>query len=471
MTLADELKQAFLFESLSDEQRQELAEAGSLVHAEAGEILFHEGEPADFLWMLLDGEWEGSRYVGGQKIVVLTTDRKGIYAGGFRAYGEGRGAGYRLTARALRASTLFRLPADELARLLWKWFPMGKHLLDGLFQTVERIDSLVRERESLVALGTMAAGLAHELNNPAAAAVRAGDDLRSTLRSMQETLPDLAVGTLSPDQLRAIFALQEQVAGLARDVSPLDALSAADREDEVADWLQGRGLDDAWKLAPVLVAGGVDLDWLEQAAGVLGPEALAPALRWIVCGLTASHLLDQLRESTRRISGLVRAVKEYTYMDRAPVQEIDVRDGIENTLVMLGHKLNEGTTVVREFDPELPRIEAYGSELNQVWLNLIDNAVDATNGDGEIRIRTTSDADGVLIEIADSGPGVPEDIRRRVFEPFFTTKEPGKGTGLGLDIARRIVVERHGGGLTLESEPGNTRFTVHLPLRLPRTGP
>jgi signal transduction histidine kinase len=345
---------------------------------------------------------------------------------------------------------------------------MGKHLLDGLFQTVERIDSLVRERESLVALGTMAAGLAHELNNPAAAAVRAGDDLRSTLEAMQGTLPALMNGTLSPAQLRAIFALQVQVSGLAGDVRPLDALSAADREDEIVAWLEDRGVDDAWTLAPSLVAGGLDLDWLEHAAEEVGPEALAPALRWIVCGLTASHLLSQLQGATRRISDLVRAVKEYTYMDRAPVQEIDLHDGIESTLVMLGHKLPHGTTVVREFDPALPRIEAYGSELNQVWLNLLDNAVDAAGGTGQVRIRTAHDGDGVLVEIADTGPGVPEDIQRRIFEPFFTTKEPGKGTGLGLDIARRIAVERHGGDLTLESEPGNTRFTVRLLYRLPR---
>jgi signal transduction histidine kinase len=464
--LADELRQTFLFAQLTEAQLQELVAAGSAVHCEAGDTLWHEGEPADFLFVLLDGELEFTQHAPGQKITLMTVDRKGLFAGGFRAFGEGPGSTYRATARALRTSTVFRLPSPELGRLLSAWFPLGKHLLDGLMQTLASVDALMRERESLVALGTMAAGMAHELNNPAAAAARAGAELGSTLGAMRDEISALAGSGLSPDQLQTVLALRAEVVETAGDNSRLDPLTVADREDAITDWLQDQGLDDGWKLAPTLVAGGLDLDWLEHTAQMVGPAALAPALWWITSSLTASSLLDQLRDATTRISDLVRAVKEYTYMDRAPVQEIDLREGLDNTLVMLGHKLKQGVKVVREYDPALPRVEAYGGQLNQVWLNLVDNAVDSMGGSGTIRIRTARDGDGVLVEIADSGPGVPEDIRRRIFDPFFTTKEPGKGTGLGLDIARRIVVERHGGDLSLESAPGNTRFIVRLPLRL-----
>ncbi len=471
MMLPEELRQTFLFAQLTEAQFRELVAAGSEVRVEAGDTLWHEGEPADALWVLLDGELEFSQHMPGQKVTLFTIDREGMWVGGFRAFGEGPGSTYRATVRVLRTSRMFQLPSPELGRLISAWFPMGKHLLDGLMQTLASVDTLMRERESLMALGTMAAGMAHELSNPAATAARAGAELGSTLGAMRDGISALTGSGLSPDQLQTIFALETAVEERTRYNPPLDPLAVTDREDEITDWLQDRGLDDGWKLAPTLVAGGLDLDWLERMAQMVGPAALAPALQWITSSLTASTLLDQLEDATSRISDLVGSVKEYVYMDRAPIQDIDLREGLDNTLVMLGHKLKQGVEVVREYDPALPRIEAYGSQLNQVWVNLLDNAVDAAGDSGVIRIRTAQDDGGVLVEIADSGPGVPDDIRRRIFDPFFTTKEPGKGTGLGLDIARRIVVERHGGELSLESVPGDTRFIVRLPLRLKNREP
>ncbi len=466
MTLTEELRQIFLFAQLTEAQLQELVAAGSVVRLEVGDILWNEGEPADSLWVLLDGELELTQHVPGQKVTLFTIDRQGLWVGGFRAFGEGPGSTYRATARVLRTGRMFKLPSPELGRLISAWFPMGKHLLDGLMQTLASVDTLMRERESLVALGTMAAGMAHELNNPAATAARAGAELGSTLGAIRDETSALMGSGLSSDQIQAVFALQSEVEANIQQKSQLDPLAVADREDEITDWLQDQGLEDGWKLAPTLVAGGLDLDWLEHTAQVVGPAALAPVLQWLASSLVASSLVDQLEDATSRISDLVGAVKEYVYMDRAPIQDIDLREGLDNTLVMLGHKLKQGIEVVKDYDQALPRIEAYGSQLNQVWVNLLDNAIDAAGGSGTIRIRTAQDDGGVLVEIADSGPGVPDDIQRRIFDPFFTTKEPGKGTGLGLDIARRIVVERHGGELSLESVPGDTRFIVRLPLRL-----
>ncbi|HZS93255.1 MAG TPA: ATP-binding protein [Chloroflexota bacterium] len=466
MTLAEELRQVFLFESLADDQLAELIAAGEEMCLSVDQAFIPEGEPADNLWVLLEGEWELSRYVGGRKMVLMTTDRRGVWAGGMRAYGDTATGGYRATIRTLKPTRVFRLPSPELGRLLWSWFPMGKHLLDGLSQTAESITTMVRERESLVALGTMAAGLAHELNNPAAAAVRTSDDLRATLGDMQQDLRELGLAGLAADELQALVTLQGAVVEAAANARPLNPLDAVDREDEIADWLQSRGFGDGWQIAPTFVAAGLDSAWLDDATRDVSASALVPGLRWICRNLTATDLLNQLDEETRRISGLVSAVREYTYMDRAPIQEIDIHQGIENTLIMLGHKLKQGATLTKAFDRSLPVIEAYGSELNQVWLNLVDNALDAAGNDGQVAIRTGHDDGGVWVEIADNGPGIPETIQRRIYEPFFTTKEPGKGTGLGLDIARRIVVDRHGGDLALQSGPGDTRFTVRLPLRL-----
>ncbi|MDQ3463626.1 MAG: HAMP domain-containing histidine kinase, partial [Actinomycetota bacterium] len=328
-----------------------------------------------------------------------------------------------------------------------------------------------RQRESLVTLGTLAAGLAHEINNPAAAATRAVDALEGACETLLSSLGRLAQGEISALQFTALDALRREIEPRA---AVLDPLAMADHEEALSSWLTRHGVERDWIIAPPLAAAGVDLAWCERAATVLAGPVLEPGLEWVASTLSVATLLSEVKESTRRVSDLVAAVRSYSQMDRGSIQHIDVTDGLESTLVMLGHKLHDGVEVVRQYGADVPRIEAYAGELNQVWTNLIDNAVDAMDGAGTLQIATRVDGDHVVIEVGDTGPGIPPQVAARAFEAFFTTKDVGKGTGLGLDIARRIVVERHGGTISIDSRPGETVLRVRIPVRPPepqgRTG-
>jgi signal transduction histidine kinase len=333
----------------------------------------------------------------------------------------------------------------------------------GFFQTVRNIEALSRQRDALVSLGTLAAGLAHEINNPAAAAARSVDALQGTCDLLIGALVDLAEGSLSSEQFIAIDRLR-------RELDPTgahgDPMALADREDALLTWLEAHAVDDAWRLAPVLAAGGVEPSWCERLAGVLDAKTLDAGLEWVTGTLSMASLLTEVKEATARVSNLVAAVKSYSQLDRSSMQQIDVTTGLDSTLVMLGHKLGDEITVECAYADGLPLIEASAGELNQVWTNLIDNAIDAMDGSGTLRISTRADDGddgGVVVEVADTGPGFPPEAQERAFEPFFTTKDVGKGTGLGLDISQRIVVERHKGRIEISSEPGNTVVSVHLP--------
>jgi signal transduction histidine kinase len=455
----EELRGIELFTGLTGDQLAELAAGGDEVPFETGDVLFTEGGHADEWWVLLSGSLDLVRRVGREDVVVARMDVPGRWAGGFRAWDDN--GIYLATGRGATPGRCLRLDAPRLRELVNHWFPLAGHLIGGLHHTARSIESTVRQRDALVTLGTLAAGLAHEINNPAAAASRTVDDLGQCCDALLEALTRLARDDITAAQFSSLDDLRRQV------VAPgaLDALTLSDREGEVADWLDRHGVPEPWSLAGALVAGGIDLAWCDRAHEALGDGALGPGLDWVGATLSSKALLGELKDAVRRISDLVGAVRSYSQMDRASAQRIDVRDGVESTLTMLNHKLKGGVTVVRDYD-DLPEIEAYAGELNQVWTNLVDNAVDAMDGTGTLTVRSRPDGDGVVVEIADTGSGMPPEVVARAFEPFFTTQDVGKGTGLGLDIARRIVVERHGGVIEVDSpDGGGTTMRVRLPAK------
>jgi signal transduction histidine kinase len=328
---------------------------------------------------------------------------------------------------------------------------------------------MLRQNEKMASLGTLAAGLAHELNNPAAAARRAVDQLKGCLDAWGKARTEMGSLDFDQEQLELVASLRDRIASSAPAAAGDDPLERSDREAELQTWMEDRGVEDAWDLAPTLLARGWSLEELQGTADRFLPTQLPVVLRWLSIGSNVYGLLGDANVSLERISAIVRAVKDYSYLDQAPIQDVDVQEGLENTLVILAHKLKGGVRVRKEFSSNVPRIEAYASELNQVWTNIIDNAIDAMTGQGEIFLKTSVEDDDVVVEICDTGPGMPPDVQQRIFEPFFTTKPPGVGTGLGLHISYNIVVQRHGGRIDVDSHPGGTCFKIKLPKLLKRT--
>jgi signal transduction histidine kinase len=463
----EQLRTLFLFEALDDDQLAWLADRGRIVEYPAGATIHAEGAPASCFFLLLSGTMAMFGRVQGGEIELFRSDYYGSYTGAFDAYmGERRSQVYSGTARAITDCRLLELPAADFGRAVREWFPMATHLLEGRSIQGQAATDTIARHERLVALGTVTAGLTHELNNPVSALTSASARLRAMLTEMREKLGIVVRSQLPGEQLEAIADLAARALEHRRYAPTLSPLEASDREDELGGWLEDHGVAGAWELAPTLVAAGVDQPWLERFARSLGSTDLGVGLSYPVRALESDSLLDEITDAAERISGLLASAKQYSQMDRAPLQSFDVHDGLDATLTMLGHKIGAGIEIVRDYDRGLPKISAFPGELNQVWTNLIHNAVDAMDGQGTLTVRTRPvGSDRLMVEIVDTGPGVPDDVRNRVFEPFFTTKEVGKGTGLGLDIAWRIVVGRHDGEIRLESEPGNTRFQVVLPLQ------
>ncbi len=450
-----------LFAQLDDSQRACFS-TGTEVRLKAGETLIRGGDPAEVFYIMLEGELRVTKFYGDQEI-FLAESLPGDSFGEIEFLLD---RPHSVLIRAVADSRLFRLPRAEFWDLLRCSSSVAREIMRTLATRVRNVESYSQEREKLAQLGAMAAGLAHELNNPATAARCAAGDLRQSVEKVQHYACELN-DSLSAEQWRQLVTISQEAVRGAASQPNLNPLEQSDREEAIECWFDAQNIADAWKLAPALVNAGIDQEELEALQRTVSAQDLENAIHWLAAHVTTRDLLKSITHSTERISELVRAVKSYSFMDQAPWQEIDVHDGIENTLIILGYKL-KNVTVARDFDRSLPRICAYGGELNQVWTNLIDNAVYAVNGAGRIDIRTRADGDFFLVEISDNGGGIPPEAQRHIFVvPFFTTKG-GSGTGLGLVISHRIIVERHHGKIEFETAPDGTRFRVSLPFETSR---
>ncbi|MFF5408414.1 ATP-binding protein [Streptomyces misionensis] len=469
-----EIGQLFLFEKLTPEQLGRLCAEGRVELYEPG-LVYSEGQPATCFYVLLEGTVVLSHQVGEDDIEVNRTSRPGVYAGAMQAYlGDRTPQLYSNTLRTTEPTRFFVLSADTFAGIMHEWFPMAVHLLEGLFFGVKNVQQAIGQRERLLALGSLSAGLTHELNNPAAAAARAAALLRERLATMRHDLSVIAGDGVTRDALAELLEFQKQATEHVAEVPALSPLQAADQEDILSDWLESHGSEQSWQLAPTFVQAGLNSEALDRVATMVDDKALPTALCWLNSAVEAELLIEEIAESTARISHLVDAAKQYAQLDRAPFRTVDVHELLDSTLMMLAGKIGPHITVVKLYDETLPKVPAYPAELNQVWTNLMDNAIaaiDSTGRDGTLTVRTARANDQLLVEIQDTGNGIDAEIRDRIFDPFFTTKPVGEGTGLGLDISWRIVTNKHHGSLRVESVPGDTRFQVLLPLTVSQPDP
>jgi len=446
-----------LFAGIPDDKLSSL-EAGNIIEAAVGTVLTVEGEPSLFFYALMEGEVRITRTYDRQT-VLMKVNKPGNYFGEIMLL---LNIPALATVRVAKPSRLFRLDQEGFWRMMTNCQGIARQVLTAAATRMRNVEGYTQQREKLASLGTMAAGLAHELNNPAAAARRAAAHLDETANTAQLILSRLS-RSLGADDWQRLLNTELKAADSIAGASALDHLARSDCEQAVAQWLEDRGVSLAWELAPTFVTAGLEIGALSEMVEHLPAAAQSDALAWFEARLNVRLLVKQIEQSTGRIVELVKAIKSYSYMDQAPVQEVDVHEGIESTLTMLGYKL-KNISLVREYDRSIPRVTAYGGELNQVWTNLIDNAIDAMNGSGKLCLATCRDFDHIVVEIVDNGPGIPPEIQPRIFEPFFTTKGVGSGTGLGLVISNAIVANRHGGEIEFESHPGETRFKVRLPI-------
>lgn len=460
-----------LFKGLPEEDLERLCEMSENVVIPPGEFLIREGDPGGSLYVIRDGEFEVTHRVGGQDVVLAVRGPGEVIGETALIDRKPRSA----SVRALKETQAITISHDAFTHLLATSASAAMAIMQVMVQRVRSNEAILRQSEKMAGLGTLAAGLAHELNNPAAAVHRSAEQLKDALGRWVNLSNRIGSLAFDAEQTRLVASLHDEIISRSLRQAQLDPLTRSDKESELQEYLESRAVGQAWEIAPTLVNFGWDLKELQRLGERFDDGQLAPVAEYLEAGTTVYALLDEVAKGAGRISEIVKSVKTYSYLDQAPIQDVDIHEGLDNTIVILRHKLKattddkgvarRGVTIRKEYDPNLPRIEALGSELNQAWTNIMDNAIDAMNGEGEITLRTHYDDEHVYVDICDTGPGIPENIKSRIFDPFFTTKPPGIGTGLGLHITYNIVVAKHHGSITVDSAPGRTCFEVKLPIK------
>ena len=454
-----DLRKSPLFQGLSDEELQHLMDNAKPVSLKAGEALMRQGEEGDLAFVVVSGAFEIQKQ-SGQSIIKIDVRSSGEVLGEMALLSS---APRSATVIAVTDSETLCISKAVFENLLSTSSSAALAVLNWVMARLSQNEALLHQQERMAALGTLSAGLAHELNNPAAAAQRSASLLKESLAKWLILTHEIEAHAFQENQTDWLNDFMQDASRRFESPIKLDALDKIDMVDQLQTWLEANGIESAWDLAPAMVNFGWDAESLEP---IKESTFFELSIQWLGAGCMMTDLLNEVQETTGRLSQIVRAMKAYTYLDQAPLLEVDVHEGLENTLVIMQHKLKQGVTVKREYTKDLPHIEAYASELNQVWTNIIDNAVDAMDGMGEIALRTYGEDTNVIVEIIDNGPGIPEDIQARIYEPFFTTKPPGKGTGLGLHISHDIIANRHHGQLLVKSKPGETKFRAVLPVKM-----
>ena len=457
-----DLRKSPLFNGLSDQELQQLMDNAKPVSLRAGEILIKQGDPGDSAFVVVKGEFEIQKQ-SGQSLIKIDVRNPGDVVGEMALLSRGpRNA----TVISKTDSETLCISQEAFENLLASSSSASLAVLHWVMSRLSQNEALLHQQEKMAALGTLSAGLAHELNNPAAAAQRSASQLKEAQSKWLDLTHQIEAVAFRENQTDWFNGFMQEAARRLESPLKLDALEKIDLVDQLQTWLEANGAESAWELAPAMVNFGWNIGSLDKLKGELPQSLFHLSVQWVSAGCLMMGLLSEVLQTTERISQIVHAVKSYTYLDQAPLLEVDIHEGLESTLVIMQHKLKRGVIVKREYSPNLPRIEAFASELNQVWTNIIDNAIDAMSGKGEIKIKTYEEDNRVIVEVTDNGPGIPEEIQSRILEPFFTTKAPGHGTGLGLHISHDIVANRHHGQLLVESKPGETKFKVILPKQI-----